>query len=591
MDVLKFAEKYLGEFKIRGKEVNIKKCPYCGKEKWKFYINKNTGLFKCQSGSCQASGGFFKIQHKFGIKVKFKESITNIENGNTDGILHIDKQKQLEFKVMTDEMYDWWNKRGISKGTLHYMNVCRWKEYIALPYLQENELKIMKYRNMDIGKDKKVWQEPGGIPVLWGIDKIDYNEPIILTEGEPDMLSWIEAGFKNVVSVPFGTSNLDWINNNLDFIEKIKIMYICFDSDVAGEKAIKNIQARLNKMMQLKKINIGTYNDVNEAYMAEGKDKLIEFYEFAEYFKENGYHYGEDIEVATGVPEATGFLESLDVNTGGFKFGEVVVWSAYTGCGKTTILSQMALKDISLGYNVCYYTGEDSKEDIMTKIALQLYGKSGTNRTYNKLTKEMEEYPTIETAKKIKAEIGKKIIILEDEAVLTDESLNSKMQAALTKDNCRIFIIDNLMQIDILKKSDENKNDMQKNFVRGLVRFARKNNIQIHLVAHNKKPEGNNSAGKTYDVSGASEIVNLANMVIGIDKLSKKRKDELFEKGLGEADAMLKVLKKRKRQGKGGVSLLKFCNDFATFYNSNDNDPERLKIEIDDDLPELFRGD
>jgi len=581
MDIRQFADKYLGNWKPAGKELKVHECPFCGRRRWKFYVNSATGKFFCQSGSCNESGTFIKLQHKFGLKVDFKKSISN--EVKADKVLYIPPSEQAKFAMMTDDMYKWWSERGISKETLLYMKVCRKENAIAFPYLQESELKMMKYRDYSFDVrygttiKKKLWQESNGTPVLWGIDKIDFEQPVVLCEGEPDMLSWIEAGYKNVVSVPFGTGNMEWIENNFSFLEKINEMYICFDKDEAGRKAEKIVKSRLDTIMNLKKIDLGSYSDPNEALVSEGKDKLIYFYEHAKEYRIDGYHYAENIHVNTELPEVTTFLKTVDTQTGGFKFGDLHIWSAYTGCGKTTFLSQKALNDVANGYKVCYYTGEDSKEDILTKIALQLYGMEGTKEIYNKVTGRYERYPTKESADKIQRDIGKNLIILEDEIILSSEDIKKKMKSALMKDNCRVFIIDNLMQIDIVKKGMESKNELQKNFVRDLVRFARANSIQIHLVAHNKKPDGSATSGKTYDVSGASEIVNLAHMVIGLDRLTQARKEELAEKGI-YADGVFNVLKKRKRQGLGGFAFLKIDPDYQIFYDADESEPKKIEI-------------
>jgi len=596
MDIKQFVEKYLGKFKPAGKELKVEECPFCKRKKWKFYINSESGMFCCKSGSCDEHGSLLKLQHKFGIKVKFKQSMNNNSTENT--IVELTDTEKAEFKEMNAEQYEWWSKRGISRDTLIYMKIQQRRGAIVLPYLQENEIKMIKYRDMVEGKGKKVWQQKGGTPVLWGVDKLDLEKPVILTEGEPDMLSWIEAGYKNVVSVPFGTSNTEWIENNMKYIEKMKEIYISMDNDEAGRKAEKNIMARLGDIINFKKINLGTYSDVNKALVSEGKEKLSYFYDNVQEFKIDGYYYGCDIDAEVELPEYTSLLDCIDVETGGFLFGEVVVWSAYTGCGKTTLLSQMALTDIANGYSVCYYSGEDSKESLTTKMALQLYGEEATRKVYYAATKREEVVLKKEYADKLKKDLGKKLVMLEDEVILNNEELKAKILKALRYDNCRVFILDNLMQIDILKKEQENKNELQKKFVRDLVRFARAYNIQLHLVAHNKKPDTSQSSGKTYDVSGASEIVNLAHKVIGLDKLSDKRKEELADKGI-YADGVFNVLKKRSRFGKGGFALLKINRDYQTFYDADLDKPQRVQInkntfgfegvEVSDELPELFR--
>ncbi len=591
MSITEFAEKHLGQYKEKGKELIVKKCPFCGREKYKFYLNKETGKFICFSGSCNETGTILKLKHKFGLKVNFKETISN--NVEADKVLNLSEAEQREFKPMNDDLYLWWEQRGISKETLDYMKVCRRKNAIAFPYLQESEMKMIKYRTAVEGKNKKVWQQEGGVAVLWGLDKVNKDEPVILTEGEPDMLSWIEAGYKNVVSVPFGTSNTDWIDNNLNKIKELKEIYICFDKDDAGKKAELNIRARIGTIVKLKKISLGTYNDVNEALVTDGIEKLAEFYEQAEDYRVDGYYYANKIDIETTYPECTSFIPELDKATGGFKFGEVVIWSAYTGCGKTTLLSQISLSSIAQGYNVCYYTGEDSKEDLLGKIALQLYGRNGCKEIHNPITQEIEIYPTQQAKENIKKDIGKSFIVLEDDIILDNEQLFQKLQTALTNDNARIVIIDNLMQIDIKKRDGESKYDTQKNFVRDLVRFTRKNNIQIHLVAHNKKPEGGANSGKTYDVSGASEIVNLAHMVLGIDRLSGKEKEKLFQEGYN-VDSSINVLKKRKRQGNGRGTLLKFDNDYQVFFSKEKQDyleqiqKRQLNNLSEEEVDELF---
>lgn len=64
----------------RGEQLNVKTCPSCGKEAWKVYLNAETGLGNCFSGSCP-KGTFNKFsfirEHllNFTDKPKLKEHI------------------------------------------------------------------------------------------------------------------------------------------------------------------------------------------------------------------------------------------------------------------------------------------------------------------------------------------------------------------------------------------------------------------------------------------------------------------------------------------------------------------------------------
>ena len=68
---MEFIEKYLGEFEHKGgKDVKIKKCPYCGSEDYKFLINPKTGKWICNHRNrCGEQGGINKLKLKMGLKV------------------------------------------------------------------------------------------------------------------------------------------------------------------------------------------------------------------------------------------------------------------------------------------------------------------------------------------------------------------------------------------------------------------------------------------------------------------------------------------------------------------------------------------
>jgi len=56
-----------------GRQLNIRECPVCGTAKWKVFMNKETGLGNCFSGSCQA---------RF-TKWSFIRSLLNLDNSGT----------------------------------------------------------------------------------------------------------------------------------------------------------------------------------------------------------------------------------------------------------------------------------------------------------------------------------------------------------------------------------------------------------------------------------------------------------------------------------------------------------------------------
>ena len=75
MDIIQFADRYIGRYKKGTTELQAHKCPFCGREKGKFYINIETGFYFCHSGSCNARGNFERLKEKFGLKeeIEFKK--------------------------------------------------------------------------------------------------------------------------------------------------------------------------------------------------------------------------------------------------------------------------------------------------------------------------------------------------------------------------------------------------------------------------------------------------------------------------------------------------------------------------------------
>ena len=45
MNLIEYVTENLGEYKQHGEEINLKECPFCGKSKWKFYLNRKNGLY------------------------------------------------------------------------------------------------------------------------------------------------------------------------------------------------------------------------------------------------------------------------------------------------------------------------------------------------------------------------------------------------------------------------------------------------------------------------------------------------------------------------------------------------------------------
>ena len=74
-------------------------------------------------------------------------------------------------------------------------------EKVIFPYFRNGELVNRKYRTIN---EKHFRLEAGSELVLYGLDDIDPEKPLIWVEGECDKLAIEVARFRHVVSVPNG---------------------------------------------------------------------------------------------------------------------------------------------------------------------------------------------------------------------------------------------------------------------------------------------------------------------------------------------------------------------------------------------------
>ena len=173
-------------------------------------------------------------------------------------------------------------KRSIGEHTLKSMKVSEVKAWmpqtqkeetvIAYPYFRDGELINVKYR----GANKTFKLESGAELCWYNFDQLSANEEVTVTEGEIDTLSFIEVGIKNVVSVPNGASigKMEYFDNSIHLLDKIKKFYICVDNDEKGILLRDELIRRLGDD-RCYVCNLRQYKDANELLVAEGREALV----------------------------------------------------------------------------------------------------------------------------------------------------------------------------------------------------------------------------------------------------------------------------------------------------------------------------
>jgi twinkle protein len=539
----------LSEFKTKGSEYIFKTCPFCNggqsNDKYKFFVNFEKETYICFRGKCGVKGHLNELRSHLGLQIKIeKESYKNMSNTATKSATKpIESKKIADIKLSRlqegDKGYKYLQLRKISKETIEYFKVSKDKNNnIAFPFYHNEKLKCIKYRipqKVEKG-NLKTWQETGGEPVLLNADNINWNEPVIITEGEIDCMSVWQSGYKNVVSIPLGVKNFEWVDVHWDDIEKCKEFIVCGDNDEAGikfnEECIKKFGVNRVKLIQ------NTHNDLNillykeseegvkkvlEAAEFEKIDGLIELSEVDKWELQTSSEDAEDAENSKDDRIDSGF-KLLNGLIGGFNPSGLIILSGKRGEGKSTLASQFILDAISNNTACCVYSGELTKELFKHWLFLQIIGKHSKTK-FDTMREKNVEYVPDEYYEVLNEWIKNKLYIYDNTVLerktLKEASILEIFKYAAKRHDCKLFLIDNLMTA---RNQFEGGYDFYKNqgeFIGSFKTFANDYNVSVIFVAHPKKTDNNSDFGND-DIAGSSENTDRADVVLKITRLNEE---------------------------------------------------------------------
>jgi DNA primase len=533
------------DLKIEGWNEKAKKgnCPFHDEVTPSFIWDNKHNVFKCFG--CGAKYDILDHYQKKGYS--FKESIEILfRETNTDYFIPSTKKKDYKFpkpetNTNMDKVYAYFKNRKISKEVLDYAKVKQDDSgNVVFEFYDETDtLLTVKYKpSHKVQKPQiKTWcqKDADTSPVLWGMNQAVFGKPLIITEGEPDRLSAIQAGYINAVSIPFGANNTSWIEYNWEWLDNFDEIIVCGDNDAAGRKMIDEVVPRLGEWrcktiiypLPIKyKDEERTLKDLNEILYFLGEEALHEVISSSKEVPiadiiDLADVQEIDLENTQGIKSG---IKELDQKIGKFYLGTVAVWTGINGSGKSTVINQVCLiESINQNYKTFVFSDELTKTQFKNWIEYPIAG--GQNITETPARDDRPAYYKIEPKVKeiIREWYRGKIFLYDNEFDKSAKTILQRMEIMARKHGVKNFLIDNLMMVDLSCYGGEPL-ERQKMFLLDLMKFARKFNTVVHLVAHPRKLDIVKRLSKM-DVSGTGDITNLAHYVMAIHRVTAKEKE------------------------------------------------------------------
>ncbi len=322
-------------------------------------------------------------------------------------------------------------------------------KHVAYMYNTKGEIVAEKYR----GRDKVFsWSGNSKQACLFGqtLWKPNKKISITVTEGELDAMSisQMQNNKYPVVSITSGADKAyKEVKKQLEWLLGFKEVVLCFDNDKAGQAATDKVASLFPpKFVRIASLPL---KDANDMIKNNRSFELANALRDAKYYTPDGILQGQEVidqlrneeEVISYLfPD---FLANTNKMLGGIRTSELMVFTAGTGSGKTTMLKQLQyhyFKNSNLNQALIHL------EEPLKRTAKDLVGISMDVRLHLNDTVKSEEY--LSKAEEIflatDSEGNARINLYDSFGSMDSEDLYNKIRFMVKGLDCKVIWLDHL---------------------------------------------------------------------------------------------------------------------------------------------------
>jgi twinkle protein len=408
---------------------------------------------------------------------------------------------------LTDKAVKWFEGRTISQKSLNKMKVYSDNEYmpqfsketevVCFPYFRDNELVNIKYR----GANKSFKLHSGSELIFWNIDCLKEFKEVIIVEGEMDALTYVEAGFNNVMSVPNGAgNNLEYLN--IDDFKGIEKIYISVDNDSKGIELRDELIRRLG-VERCFTVDLKEQKDANDFVFHYSYLQLQDAVKESKQPPIKGIVNIEHIYNDLVDMFESGIKPGLKIGNDEidqyctWETGKLVVVTGEPNSGKSEFIDYIVSSlNYKYGWKAAYFTPENYPLKYHYSKIYEKFIGSPFKKGNNEIEFDM-------AFNRIKDNFF--YILNEDD--LTPEGVLKSAKYLVSKEGIKILVIDPYNKLDHQRKQTQTETEYISWFLDQLTNFAKFNDVLLFLIAHPTKLAPGQIAN-LYSISGSAHFFN-----------------------------------------------------------------------------------